>query len=481
MTRVSRILFAAYYLLSSPWSTITKTSTNTIVSAFTTTTGSTTATTTKLRSGHGGSLPNPSLSFSRDRSSLPSRRHYLAVVERRDSDSSDSGAGDTAAERFPDIQYLRDDIQKLSRAAAARRPGAADAAANTLRQMLRHFYRAPGRRDEGVNIVDCNRAIGVVVKSKTSGALDQALDLLSDMIALYERDGGSCTVRPDVITYSSVINAYAQQGNFEGAMKVFKMQLRDFKRESNTDAKPNLRTFNTVINACSKSDGRGVPETAEKLLETVSLWHSRGDLEEGPDIFTYSGVINCWSKSSRPEAPQRALGILKAIILKHDETRDDSIRPDTITYSTVMDAYARRGNVEGANQVFQTMKDDFRSGNKRAKPNVRSYSILIDARAKSESASAPIEAESLLKEMIDLYIQGKLDEGPDCFSYTGVINCWSKSNRPEAPQRVLDILKTMVSEYKEGGNEKIRPNKITYSTVMDAYARQRDVEGANRV
>ena len=67
------------------------------------------------------------------------------------------------------------------------------------------------------------------------------------------------------------------------------------------------------------------------------------------------------------------------MISKFKKTGNENIRPDTITYSSVLDAHARKGDVEGANEVWEMMKDDFHSGNKKAKPNVRTYNILIHA------------------------------------------------------------------------------------------------------
>ena len=101
------------------------------------------------------------------------------------------------------------------------------------------------------------------------------------------------------------------------------------------------------------------------------------------------------------------------MISKFKEDGNENIRPNTITYSSVLDAHARQGDVNGANKVFKMMEEDYKSGNKKAKPNVQTRSILIDAWSKSENQGAPIEAESLLKEMIDLHIKGELDLGPD--------------------------------------------------------------------
>jgi pentatricopeptide repeat protein len=275
-------------------------------------------------------------------------------------------------------------------------------------------------------------------------------------------------------------------------------------------------------------------------MEMIDSNNKGGDtaLNIKPDTVTYCGVINCWSKSNRKEAPQRAFDILKIIISKYKEaqahaaqtgnsyTNSNIIKPNTIAYNSVMDAYARQGDVDGATKVFNIMKEQqeqevkfrttpgssssssmssgFNSNtntnknkNTNAKPDIKSYTILINAWSKKsnsnnkEDDNAPLEAEALLFEIIDLYEKGDIEEGPNTITYGSVINCWSKSNRSDAPKRALKILKTMISKYNSNkedninngnkNNNAVIPNTIAYSTVMDAYAKRGDVDGASNV
>jgi pentatricopeptide repeat protein len=329
-------------------------------------------------------------------------------------------------------------------------------------------WYARGDLEEGPNTITYNSAINCWSKSNRPEALGRTLGILETMILKFE--DGNEAARPNTITYNSVIDAHARQGDIDGANKVFKMM--------NNYAKPNIQTYNILIHSWSKSNSQDAPTEAESLLMKIY------DLEERPNTITYNVVINCWSKSNRPEAPSRVLNILNTMISKYkeDDGNQQAVRPDTITYAAVMDAYARQGDVDGTNTVFKMMQKDYNSGNKNAKPNIKSYTILIDAWSKSNNHDAPKEASSLLMEMIDLYNKGDLEESPGTATYNAVINCWSKStNRPNASSHALDILKTMIIQYKEDCNKKIRPNVVTYAAVMDAYARRGDIEGTNMV
>lgn len=138
------------------------------------------------------------------------------------------------------------------------------------------------------------------------------------MTAAYKINNNSC-IRPNVITYNTVVNKFARRGDYDGGEKMFMIQLSDYRNVHNIPAKPDIKTFNTMIDACSKSNRADKPEIAMKLLNTIKNWYIREDLENGPYIFTYGSVINCWSRLNRPAGPNCALVILQTMIAKYKD------------------------------------------------------------------------------------------------------------------------------------------------------------------
>jgi pentatricopeptide repeat protein len=249
------------------------------------------------------------------------------------------------------------------------------------------------------------------------------------------------------------------------------MMKDDYLNNGNRMAKPNVQSFNTLIDTYSKSISSSqnydslegtidAPDEAELLLNDMIDLYSRGELKgNGPDIYSYNGVINCWSKSNQPNSPQRAFDILQSMRSRNDNNNNNrTIKPDTITYNSVLDAYARHGDVEGANKVWEMMKEDSYT----AKPNVRTYSILIDAWSKSASASASAASgtvgsastadnnnniiidsvERLFNEMNNRYVNGDLGEegGPNEITYTSMIQCLENFHGTE---KRIEELKTL--------------------------------------
>ena len=60
----------------------------------------------------------------------------------------------------------------------------------------------------------------------------------------------------------------------------------------NSDAKPNVRSFNTVINAYAKSGRADAALKAESVLDLMEKLYEAGNDEVRPDVHSFSTVIN---------------------------------------------------------------------------------------------------------------------------------------------------------------------------------------------
>ncbi|OEU11916.1 hypothetical protein FRACYDRAFT_137581, partial [Fragilariopsis cylindrus CCMP1102] len=329
------------------------------------------------------------------------------------------------------------------------------------------------------------QVIGILSNSRNIHSHEKALDILQHMKRVYDEGSGGSNIRPNAVTYATVINAFARKGDIvgskkgdaEGATDILKMMEDDCSNSvKKKHLKPNVRTYSTLINAWSKSGRDDAPQEAKKLLDKVIDLHSKGDLDEGPNVITYNSVI---------------------------------------------DSYAVQGDVEGASTILKMLEDDFQAGNLDAKPDMRTYSTFINAISKSGDIDAPKQAEDVLKKMNDLFLKGELDEAPSAITYSSVmdayaaegdingatnilklmkdaytsgnkaarpnlrtynilINTISKSGTENAPQQAEILLTTMIylfsiKELPDG------PNLFSYNTVMDAYAVQGDTDGASDV
>ena len=124
--------------------------------------------------------------------------------------------------------------------------------------------------------------------------------------------------------------------------------------------------------------------------------------------------------------------------------RDPALSPDIKSYSIVVDAYAKIGDPEGAEAILRRLENLWKAGNEKVKPDTILYHTVIDAWARSGKRDAPKRAEAILQHMEQLNQQGHEDIYPDTISYSAVINAWAKSREKGAAHRAEGILNHMM-------------------------------------
>ena len=95
-------------------------------------------------------------------------------------------------------------------------------------------------------------------------------------------------VRPDFVTYSTVMNAWARAGMPDRAARVLRAMYDDYKTGNNPSAKPDLQSFNTVLKAYSNSKYNDAPQKAEAFFGSMQSLASQGELDIRPDNFSYA-------------------------------------------------------------------------------------------------------------------------------------------------------------------------------------------------
>ena len=141
--------------------------------------------------------------------------------------------------------------------------------------------------------------INCLAKSGGKDAAEEAERLLSFMH--HRHDAGETDVKPNVVTYGAVIDAYAKGGQKGAAARadalLAKMiHLYQTDPINNSDLQPNTYVFNTVINAHAKSKEHDSASKAEEMLLAMNRLNSQGMANLKPDAFTYTAVIDSWAK-----------------------------------------------------------------------------------------------------------------------------------------------------------------------------------------
>ena len=136
----------------------------------------------------------------------------------------------------------------------------------------------------------------------------------------------------------------------------------------------------------------------------------QGNTRVKPTVRTVNSIITSYAKRIRNlngdealEAAQAAHGLLTEMVQRYKRTRHVDDQVDVMMYTIVMDAYARCTSLEAAQSaegVLEELKEAYRSTgsntNPKLQPNVRTYTSLITAWAKTNSKKSPHRAEELL-------------------------------------------------------------------------------------
>lgn len=123
---------------------------------------------------------------------------------------------------------------------------------------------------------------------------------------------------------------------------------------------------------------------------------------------------------------------------------DFGVKPDVITFSTIMNGWSSAGRMDKCQEIFNDM---VKSG---IEPDIHAFSILAKGFVR---AGEPVKAESLLIAM------SKYGVRPNVVIFTTIISGWCTAGKMEKAWRVFEHMRDMV----------VSPNLKTFETLIWGY------------
>lgn len=252
-------------------------------------------------------------------------------------------------------------------------------------------------------------------KSKVADGTQAAERLLGKMIS-------NPRLEPSSITYNAVLDSHAHSPDPHSLQRMSKIwqHMQKLADEGNEKIKPNLRTVNMILTACVR----------------------KAEMVKDQDL--------------KMDCARHAKEILTDVKERNEAGKSD-LSPDVMTYSIVMDSFARVGSTqaaEAAEELMRELQQTFAdTGEVRKQPNFRTYTTLIGAWSRTPDKRAARKAEELVQEMEDVY-QKRMEEGrafekgeettrPNARTFTAVIHALSRSRDSDKSKRVLKVLMKM--------------------------------------
>jgi hypothetical protein len=331
------------------------------------------------------------------------------------------------------------------------------------------------------NADDFYAAISTWEKSQDGDKVVHVLSLLSDQRELFSKD--AAIVRPDLSTIKSVLRTLAaskERGLDRRAKMVFE-SLSDYGL--NADAE----MYEVMISITAKSRTRGAAQRAEKLLrEGVEQYPPQmvGGKVVGISTDAFNTIVTAYAKSGDERGPEQAeqlIVYMDQVDIEHGSLGVCS--PSINTFTSLIDAYAQRNEWEAsshADRILNQLLDQYMEGNDDLEPNIATWTIVINSWArlsKKNRKGAEERAGRLLKRMEDLHEAGRISCKPDAIAYVTCMNAYAFSKSESGAEEAETILDEM-NEFYLDGDDTMKPSARSIRVVIDAWVKNGDMSRA---
>ena len=162
----------------------------------------------------------------------------------------------------------------------------------------------------------------------------------------------------NTILYTTLIKAYSKTKNLNKVIEILNIMLKS------NNAKPNIITYNIVIDCCIKCGNIDLAYSYYNILidNNKSNNNTNNDLIVKPDIVTFSTLI-------KGEIHNGCFG--KAKILMNKMLEYDYIKPDCILLNTLLDGCEKCNSYDEALDIYNIFKK------KNVAINMMTYSLLL--------------------------------------------------------------------------------------------------------
>ncbi|XP_078438751.1 pentatricopeptide repeat (PPR) superfamily protein [Wolffia australiana] len=217
--------------------------------------------------------------------------------------------------------------------------------------------------------------------------------------------------------------------------KGFELLLRCVRYDS--VLRPSLNTFRSLVFGFS-SRGR-----MDRALEVVDFMNSE-EVGYPVDNYISSSVVSGFVKLGKPEL---GLNFFKNLI------KDQVLVPNLVTYTAVLDALLKSGNIKEASEMVQRMEDE---------------GVPRDCFFYACRASCFIH-QGAIKEALHehkLMVEKRID--PDVVNYSILVDGFCKEGNVE---KVIGLLRLMRAR-------RVEPNLITYTSVIHGFCKRGKIKEA---
>ena len=340
---------------------------------------------------------------------------------------------------------------------------------------------ASGRSQVKPDAVSYGTIIGLLAKQ---GRPKEAEEYLMELLLAYD-DTLDSDLAPTRVHFNSLIDAWSRTRDRDAPNRAYSI-LRKMQRiaatTGNPDIEPDVITFTIVLQTLAMSRDRDAAHRAEAILKEMWDLYDAGNRGAKPNTRTCNKVLDCWLYSSSKDTAMNAEGLLRSM-QRHREAGDDSLQPDTTTYALVLDIWSKSRAIDAPERV-EALLDEIEHLSADETVPVALNKILFNMGIITWSRSARVEAleraEKLFERALRLADAGWEDIQPNTGVYNAMLSVLAKSRDPSAKDKADYYLSQLNARYRNG-DMTCTPNTVTYNTMLDVLSNSRDGKSFSRI
>lgn len=259
----------------------------------------------------------------------------------------------------------------------------------------------------------------------------------------------STQIVPDVKSANILMNAYAKLGDIEMAQDLFD-QMVNGNGDDVPKMKPNLVTYNTLLDACHKSGELDIAIRVKELLDYTEI---------KPDARTYTTLIATVARkvtaASGANDPSLAFTFLK-------EMKSLNITPNGKTYSALIDVCGRCSRSDLALKGLRLMLDQKAQEQRMLHSSAqRGYTLPSEVGAWTAAIDACGKAGRIDTAQKLFYSMPNYGVYPNTVTCGSMVDCLLRNGRTAES---LDVLRYMEKN-------RISPSEVMYTSLMTSASR----------
>lgn len=218
---------------------------------------------------------------------------------------------------------------------------------------------------------------------------------------------------------------------------MFDHAMRTFDQMDELGTPRSVISFNSLLNACNLSKMFGkVPELFDEIPKKYGV---------SPDKVSYGILVKAYCEAGLTEKAIETIG----------EMEKSGLEITPVTFTTVLDALYKKGQVEKADNLWNSMVD------KGCEVDVAAYNVRI----MHSQGGEPENVKALIEEMSNAGLK------PDTISYNYLMTCYCKRGMMDEAKKVYEGL--------EGNG--CNPNAATFRTLIYYLCRNEDFEKGYKI